>query len=102
VTNLKYIWTYEFDPKDAELVSEKNRDLDAAIEKFPSKYPKLFPANMTGLCKGFRIIEADNENQLINLVMFFFPLEKWELTPIMVGKSVSRSWREQLVSRSFL
>lgn len=102
MTDLKYIWTYEFDPKDADLVSEKNRDLDIAIRKNPRKYPKLLPANMTGLCKGFRIIEADNENQLINLVMFFFPLEKWELIPIMGGKSVSRSWREQLVSRSFL
>lgn len=102
VTDLKYIWKYEFDPKNAELVSEKNRELDIKIKKNPNMFPILYPSNMTGLCKGFRIIDAENEKQLINLIMFFFPLEKWEITPILVGKAVSRSWREQLVSRSFI
>ena len=49
---------------------------------------------MTGLCKGFRIIEADSDEQLIRLAMHFHPHETWEFTPIFEGQKVSEIWRK--------
>jgi hypothetical protein len=96
---MKYLWTYDFDQENAEEITFKNQELDRAIEKHPDRYPKLQAAYMTGLCSGFRIIEAENEKQLTQLVMFFYPLERWEIKPIFEGKSVSQIWRTNLVSR---
>lgn len=87
---MKFIWFYEFNPEDAEKVNAKNKELDTKMKEHPEKYPKLFPSYMTGHCKGFRIIEAANEEQLIHLVMHFFPEEKWKLVPIFGGSTVSR------------
>lgn len=91
---MKFVWSYEFDPDDAEKVSAKNRELDAEIERSPEKYPRLFPSYMTGLCKGFRIIEADDEEQLIRLAMHYFPEEEWEFTPIFEGAKVSEVYQK--------
>jgi len=96
---MKYLWTYEFDQENAEEISGRNRELDRAIEKYPDRYPKLHTAYMTGLCSGFRIVEAENEEQLTQLVMFYYPLERWDIKPIFEGKSVSQVWRKKLVSR---
>jgi len=96
---MKYLYTYEFDLENADEISERNRELDRAIEKFPERYPKLHTVYMTGLCSGFRIIEAENEEQLTQLVMFFYPLERWQIKPIFEGKKVSQVWRKKLVSR---
>lgn len=87
---MKFIWFYEFDPEDAEKVSEKNKELDEKMRKYPEKYPRLHHSYMTGRCKGFRIVEAENEEQIIHLVMHFYPEEKWELMPILGGATVSK------------
>jgi len=86
---MKFIWYYEFDPADAEKVSAKNKELDTKMKKHPEKYPRLQSSYMTGRCKGLRIIDADNEEQLVHLVMQFYPEEKWELVPILKGSTVS-------------
>ena len=36
----------------------RNKKLDQEMKKQPKLYPTLHPSYMTGLCKGFRIIEA--------------------------------------------
>lgn len=87
---MKFVWYYEFDPEDAGKVSEKNKELDAKIEKYPEKYPRLYPSYMTGRCRGFRVVEADNEEQLIHLIMHFYPEERWKLVPIFGGATVSK------------
>lgn len=96
---MKYLWTFEFDLENAEEISRRNRELDKTIEKYPDRYPILHTAYMTGLCSGIRIIEAENEEQLTQLVMFFYPLERWQIKPIFEGKKVSHVWRKKLVSR---
>jgi hypothetical protein len=90
--HVKFIWHYEFDPEDAEKVSEKNRELDEKMKRHPEKYPRLHPSYMTGLCRGFRVVEANSEEQLIHLVMHFYPEERWRLEPIFEGAFVSRVW----------
>ena len=92
--SMKFVWFFEFNPEDAEKVSERNRALDIDIEKDPGSFPKLHPSHMTGLCKGFRIVEADSEEQLIRLAMHFYPYESWEFKPIFEGAKVSETWRK--------
>ena len=91
---MKYMWTFEFNPEDSEEISKKNRELDKLMEGDPSKYPKLHPSYMIGLGRGFRIIEAENEDQIMRLVMHFYPLENWDMEPIFEGQRVSKIWRE--------
>ncbi len=95
---MRYLWTFDFDQENAEEITFRNQELERAMEKYPDRYPKLHTAFMTGLCSGFRIIEAENEYQLTQLVMFFYPLERWEIKPIFEGKSVSQVWRRKLFS----
>ena len=92
---MKFIWKFEFSPEDTDKVRAKNMELDLRLEKYPDKYPRFQRSHMTGRCKGFRIIEVDHEDQLINLVMHFFPEEKWELEPIFEGAQVSKLYREK-------
>lgn len=75
-------------------MSAKNRELDSEIEKSPEKYPKMSTSYMTGLCEGFRIVEAGDEEQLIRLAMHFFPEDRWEFTPIFGGAKVSEVYRK--------
>ena len=91
---MKFIWTFEFDPERSEEVSKKNREVDELLKKDPDKFPKLHPSYMLGLGRGFRIIEAEDEEQVIRLVMHFYPLENWSLEPIFEGSTVSKIWRE--------
>ena len=91
---MKFIWTFEFNPEESEEISKKNKELDKLIEAEPDKYPKLHPSYMIGLGQGFRIIEAVNEDQIMRLVMHFYPLENWNMEPIFEGQRVSKIWRE--------
>jgi hypothetical protein len=91
---MRFIWFFEFDPDDAEKISAKNRELDSEMEKSPDKYPKMSPSYMAGPCKGFRILEVDDEEQLIRIVMHFFPEEKWKFIPIFEGAMVSEVYKK--------
>ena len=91
---MQYMWTFEFNPEDSEWISKKNKKLDELMERSPEKYPKLHPSYMIGLGQGFRVIEAENEDQIMRLVMHFYPLENWNLEPIFEGSKVSKIWRE--------
>ncbi|UCD43924.1 MAG: hypothetical protein JSV27_07165 [Candidatus Bathyarchaeota archaeon] len=91
---MKFVWFFEFNPEDAEKVSERNRALDMDIEKDPELFPKLHPSHMMGLCKGFRIVEADSEELLIRLAIHLYPYENWEFQPIFEFAKVSQTWRK--------
>jgi hypothetical protein len=41
----------------------------------------------TGRCKGFRVIEADSEEQLANLIALWWPTEDWKLEVILESQS---------------
>jgi hypothetical protein len=90
---MRFVWFFEFSPEYAQEISARNKKLDQEMEKQPKLYPMLHPSYMTGLCKGFRVIEADSDEQLIRLAMHFHPHENWEFTPIFEGQKVSEIWR---------
>ncbi len=91
---MRFVWFFEFSPEYAQEISARNKKLDQEMERQPKLYPTLHPSYMTGLCKGFRIIEADSDEQLIRLAMHFHPHENWEFTPIFEGQKVSEIWRK--------
>jgi hypothetical protein len=37
----------------------------------------------TGRCKEFRVIEAENEQQLANMITFWWPTEDWWLEVVI-------------------
>ena len=89
---MRFVWYFEFSPEYAKDISARNKQLDQEMEENPELYPRLHPSYMTGLCKGFRMIEADSDEQLIRLAMHFHPHENWEFTPIFEGAKVSEIW----------
>jgi hypothetical protein len=91
---MRFVWFFEFSPEYAKDISARNKQLDQEMEKNHKLYPRLHPSYMTGLCKGFRMIEADSDEQLIRLAMHFHPHENWEFTPVFEGAKVSEIWRK--------
>ena len=92
---MKFVWHWEWDLKDIEMETELSNKFQEAIKKFPDKFPQMGPTRFTGRSKGFRVIEAENEEQLLNLVTFWAPTECWKLTPFFEGYSVAwQHWNE--------
>lgn len=50
------------------------------LDRKPEKFPKMLTKTcFTGRCKGFRLIEAETDEQLKNLVAIWWPTENWRL-----------------------
>ena len=90
---MKFLWFFEFDLEDSEKVRERNDELKVKMKEDPDGYPALIPSYMTGLGEGFRVVEAESEDQLIRLIMHFHPLERWRLEPVFEGSRVSKVWK---------
>ena len=61
-------------PGSGENVAKKMVLLGEEMKKEPKKYPKtISDIYSTSSLKGFQLIEADNEEQLINLRQLWFP-----------------------------
>ena len=82
---MKFIWHWEWITEDIEKMREISKKVQKAMKDHPEKFPKLSEPNFTGRGKGFRIIEADNEEQLVNLLAIWHPTEKWNLVPCLDG-----------------
>lgn len=77
---MKYIWHWEWKMEDREKENEIGERFRKALEENPEKFPKMLTNTcFTGRCKGFRLIEADNEEQLKNLIAIWWPTEDWKL-----------------------
>jgi hypothetical protein len=93
---VKFIWHWEF--KWEELV--KGYDVAEKVYKAMRENPDQFPKMLTNTCftgreKGFRLIEAENEEQLMNLVLAFSPTEKWKLEPYLeFGETMAKLWEK--------
>jgi hypothetical protein len=89
---MKFLYYWEWNWKDLDQELELDRRFEEALEKTPEKFPKLGKSCHIGRGKGFRIIEADNEEQLMNLVMFYAPTEDWWLIPFFDGKELDEAY----------
>jgi len=79
---------------------DKEQELAQKMQKEIAENPKLFPKMLTptcftGRCKGFRIIEAENEEQLMNLILFWWPTEDWKLEPFLeANENFQKAWQK--------
>jgi len=91
---MKFVWLWEWDPKEAEKEGELSEKFEKALKEHPEAFPKLGESCHTGRGKGFRIIEAENEEQLMNLVAFWWPTENWKLIPYFHGSDLlGKAWQ---------
>ncbi len=94
---MKYIWYWEWSYKDREKETELSTKFEEALKKTPEKFPKMGKSCHTGRGKGFRLIEAENEEQLTNLVGLWYPTENFKLVPYFYGPDLMGSvqkWSE--------
>ena len=80
---MKFIAYNEYDPKDFEKVLEKTAQIAEERKKEPNKYPKPISA-LYGISGrgGFMLYEVDNDEQLMNLTIFYFPYLTFEFVAI--------------------
>ena len=92
---MKYIWFWEWDWEDMDKENELGVKFSKVLEENPDQFPKMLTNTcFTGRGKGFRLIEADNEEQLANLVFFWSPTEKWKLVPYHEGVPMANAWKK--------
>ena len=92
---MKYVWYWEWNYKDMEKETALATKFAEAMEKNPEKFPKMGRSCHTGRGKGFRLIEAENEEQLMNLVGLWMPTENFKLVPYFYGSDLTaaaQSW----------
>ena len=89
---MKFVWHWEWVTEDFEKIQERSNRFEKALKDHPEEFPKLSEIYFTGRGKGFRIIEAENEEQLTNLVVFWWPTEKWNLVPYFERIGFSKAW----------
>ena len=91
---MKFIWYWEFNPDEIEKVLEQSERFEKLVKEHPEEFPKLSEPILTGRGQGFRIIEAENEEQLMNITAFWWPFENWELVPYFNGFDYIKVWRK--------
>ncbi len=85
---MKYIGSWEFEPKDIEAIIKKYYAFKKLIEKPGMKgYPNpISTSYQVGEMSGFQLFEAEHGSQLANLAAFYRPEMRWEFTPIIPAK----------------
>ena len=83
--NLKYVKFYEYAMEDTDELIEKWGKYLEKSKKTPEKYPTyIFPPHGLGnMFKGISILEADNEEQLINYFFELSPPLKIKFVPLI-------------------
>ncbi|UCH37971.1 MAG: hypothetical protein JSV76_02050 [Candidatus Bathyarchaeota archaeon] len=91
---MKFIWYWEWDPEDIEEILERSEAFERTVRAHPDAFPKLSEPILTGKGHGFRIIEAKNEAQLMNLTAYWWPYEDWTFVPYFDGLEYIKIWRK--------
>jgi hypothetical protein len=93
---MKYIVYWAMDPKDWEKGSELSNKMTEERKKHPDKYTRVISANYSlGESKGFILVEADNEEQMLNVISFYHPCVVFNYVPIIEASKVTAALREK-------
>ena len=91
---MKFIWYWQWKWEDYDKEMKMSEVMSTAIAENPKQFPKM----LTNTCftergKGFRLIEADNEEQLMNLAFLWQSAENWKFEPYLeVGEAARKIW----------
>ncbi len=81
---MKYVWHWDWSIEDFDREMELSQKFEKAMKEDPKQFPKMLTNTMfTDRGKGFRIIEAENEQQIANLIVFWWPTEDWWLEVVL-------------------
>jgi hypothetical protein len=82
--------------EDLEKADDVAEKVFKDMRENPDQYPKMLTNTcFTGRGKAFRLIEAENEEQLMNLVLAFSPTEEWKLEPYLeFGDTMAKYWEK--------
>jgi len=82
--------------EDFEKEQELGEKFRKAMEENPDQFPKMLTNTcFTGRGKGFRLIEAENEEQLMNLVTLWWSTENWRLEPYLeAGETLQKAFQK--------
>jgi len=92
---MKFLWTWSWKWEDYKKENELSDKFDKAMKENPKQFPKMLTKTcFTGRGSGFRIIEAENEDQLANLVTLWWSTEEWKLEVILEsqGEAMQKAW----------
>ena len=97
---MKYVWHWEWKWEELEKENKVGEKVQKAMEENPDQFPKMLTNTcFTGRGKGFRLIEAENEEQLMNLVFAWSPTEKWRLEPYFeAGEKMRPMWEKWVLT----
>lgn len=96
---MKYIEYWKLvDPKDWEKVVELTNQLAEERKKEPKKYTVPISENYTmgGEHDGFLLVEADSEEQLINVMALYYPFMTFEFVPIVGAAKTTAAVRQRM------
>ena len=95
---MKYVKFWEFAIEDRDELIEKWGKYLEKSKKTPEKYPTyIFPPHGVGqLRKGVSIMEADNEEQLINYFLELSPPLKIKFEPLIDSAKFSEMYMKMM------
>ena len=82
-------WKWKTEGEEYQKVSQK---FNKAEEEHPEALPQMGPSIHTGRGVGFRLVEG-TEEQLLNLVAIWAPVEEWKLEVYFHGSDLSKAYR---------
>ena len=96
---MKFVVFWAFCPENREKVLAKSKEWEKELKQNPEKYGRIMRLQdgtgigfgMIGKYKGFRLMEVDNEEQMLNMVLFWTPLTKFTHVPIIQTGSAKRA-----------
>lgn len=93
---MKYLVIGEYDPNNTEGMLKKAEAWMEDKEKHPDRYPdSLFPAHhMLNSAKFFAIWVTDDEEKMANKIAFMLPEVKYEVIPLVSGKTFMKQYME--------
>jgi hypothetical protein len=76
---------WDYDPKDLEVVIEKKNKLVEMRKEHPEKYPDIIcgPFLYSGESKGLTICLATNDEQIVNLHLYYQPELELNFMPVV-------------------
>ena len=94
---MKFIMFWDYDPDKLETVLEKKNKLIELRKENPEKYPEIIcgPFLYSGESKGLTICIATNDEQIVNLHLYYQPELELNFMPIVDVDTALKLIREK-------
>jgi hypothetical protein len=93
---MKYLVVGEYNPDNMNALAKKAKEYDEDKEKHPGRYPDApVPAHfMLNKAKFMAIWDTDDQEQIANKIAFMLPEVKYEVIPLLDGRTFLKQYME--------